>query len=64
MKTNNIVAAPADPVIREVRRAKIALAEKHGFEIAAMVRALQERQQREQREQSAGPNALPRVGQP
>jgi len=50
MKTNNIVAAPADPVIRELRRAKIALAEKHGFEIAAMVRALQERQQREQRE--------------
>lgn len=64
MKTNDITVVPADPVIREVRRAKIAVAERHGFEVGFMIRALQERQQKEQREQSAGPNAPPRVGQP
>ena len=31
---------PADPVISELRRAKTAVAEKYGFDVIAMVRAL------------------------
>ena len=37
----------ADPIMAEVRRAKTALAAKYNFDVAAMVRALQEREQQE-----------------
>ena len=40
MKTLEISTVAADPVISEVRRAKTAVAEKYGFNVIAMVRAL------------------------
>lgn len=40
MKTLDAPIVAADPVISEVRRAKTAVAQKYGFDILAMVRAL------------------------
>lgn len=40
MKTIDIPTVAADPVMTEVRRAKTAVAEKYGFDVIAMVRAL------------------------
>ncbi len=40
MKTLDIPTVVADPVISEVRRAKTAVAQKYGFDVVAMVRAL------------------------
>jgi len=40
MKILEISTVVADPVISEVRRAKTAVAEKYGFNVIAMVRAL------------------------
>lgn len=56
MKTHDISIVPADPVTREVRRAKIAVAEKSGFDVARMIRALQELQEKDQCEQAAAAN--------
>jgi hypothetical protein len=42
MKTIDISVVAADPVISEVRRAKTALAQKYGFDVIAMVRALRQ----------------------
>jgi|688.fasta_scaffold866553_2 hypothetical protein len=42
MKTLDTATVVADPVISEVRRAKTAVAEKYGFDVIAMVRALRE----------------------
>ena len=40
MKRIDIPTVAADPVMTEVRRAKTAVAEKYGFDVIAMVRAL------------------------
>lgn len=42
MKTLDITTIAADPVISEVRRAKTAVAQKYGFDVIAMVRALRQ----------------------
>ena len=42
MKTLDISTVTADPVISEVRRAKTAVAQKYGFDVIAMVRALRQ----------------------
>jgi hypothetical protein len=42
MKTLDISTVVADPVISEVRRAKTAVAQKFGFDVIAMVRALRQ----------------------
>jgi len=42
MKTLDTLTIAADPVISEVRRAKTAVAEKYGFDVMAMVRALRQ----------------------
>ena len=42
MKILDISTVAADPVISEVRRAKTAVAEKYGFNVIAMVRALRQ----------------------
>lgn len=52
MKTIDSPLLQADPVISEVRHAKIALAAKHNFDVKAMVRSLQERQIQQQCGQS------------
>jgi hypothetical protein len=44
MKTTDYPQLQADPVITEVRRAKVALAAKHKFDVLAMVRSLQKRE--------------------
>lgn len=62
MKTIETTSIKADPVIREVRRAKVALAQKYDFDVRAMVRALRERDENEKCEQGTGPNVLPHVG--
>jgi hypothetical protein len=48
MKTIDSTLLQADPVISEVRRAKIAVAAKHHFDVTAMIRSLQERQKLQQ----------------
>jgi hypothetical protein len=40
MKTLDYSTVAADPVISEARRAKTAVAQKYGFDVLAMVRAL------------------------
>jgi hypothetical protein len=40
MKTRDTPTLAADPVISEVRRAKTAVAQRYGFDVIAMVRAL------------------------
>ena len=47
MKTIESDLLRADPIMTEVRHAKTALAAKYNFDVAAMVRALQEREQQE-----------------
>lgn len=42
MKRIDIPTVAADPVMTEVRRAKTAVAEKYGFDVIAMVRALRQ----------------------
>jgi len=42
MKTLDISTVVADPVISEVRRAKTAIAQKYGFDVIAIVRALRQ----------------------
>jgi len=53
MKTTDYPQLQADPVITEVRRAKVALAAKHNFDVMAMVRSLQERERLYKCEQDA-----------
>ena len=62
MKTSDSSLIQADPVIAEVRRVKTALAAKHNFNVAEMVRALQEREKQQKCEQGRGPDAPPRAG--
>jgi hypothetical protein len=47
MKTLDTAIVVADPVISEVRRAKTAVAERYGFDVTAMVRALREMDEEE-----------------
>ena len=61
MKTSDSSLIEADPVIAEVRRVKTALAAKYNFNVAEMVRALQEREKQQKCEQGRGANALPRA---
>jgi len=42
MKTLDASTVAADPVISEVRRAKTAVAQKYGFDVMAIVRALRQ----------------------
>jgi hypothetical protein len=42
MKPLNSSTLPADSIISEVRRAKTAVAQKYGFDVIAMVRALRQ----------------------
>lgn len=56
MKTTDSPLLQADPVISEVRRAKVALAAKHNFDVTAMVRSLQERERLEKCEEDAPSN--------
>lgn len=42
MKTLDNSTVAADPVISEVRRAKTAVAQKYGFDVITMVRALRQ----------------------
>jgi hypothetical protein len=55
MKTLDMATVAADPVISEVRRAKITLARGYGFDVIAMVRALR---QIDDAEKAAGISAL------
>jgi len=54
MKTTDSPLLQADPVISEVRRAKIALAARHNFDVTAMARSLQERDRKQKCEQAGG----------
>lgn len=47
MKTVKENTIKADPVITEVHRAKVALAQKYDFDVLAMVRGLRERDENE-----------------
>lgn len=47
MKTIEQAQIKADPVISELRRAKVALGQKYNFDVIAMVRGLRERDQQE-----------------
>jgi len=44
MKTTETIQPVSDPVIQEVRRNKISIAEEFGFDVVALGRSLQERQ--------------------
>ena len=44
MKTIDTIMPVTDPVIQEVRRYKLAIAEEFGFDVVALGRSLQERQ--------------------
>ena len=57
MKTSNIPTVPADPVISEVRRAKTAVAQKYGFDVIAMVRALRQIDEDEDADKAVDPAA-------
>lgn len=53
MKTLEEHLIKADPVITEVRRAKVALAQKYDFDVLAMVRGLRERDEKDDVDKSA-----------
>jgi len=59
MKTADQPELKADPIIAEVRQIKTALAAKHNFDVAAMVRALQEREDANQCEPAGRANHCP-----
>ena len=54
MKTVEEPSLKADPVIAEVRRAKVALAQNYDFDVIAMVRGLRE----QDRQDDANPTRL------
>jgi hypothetical protein len=73
MKTLDISIVTADPVISEVRRAKTAVAQKYGFDVMAMVRALRQIDEEENANKAVDSTATrvtppaeqePRHGQP
>ncbi len=53
MKTLDIKTVAADPVISEVRRAKTAVAQKYGFDVIAMVRAMRQIDEKENENKAA-----------
>ena len=57
MKTLKDTTVAADPVISEVRRAKTAVAEKYGFDVIAMVRALRQIDEEENGNKAEDPTA-------
>ncbi len=61
MKTVEELFLKADSVIAEVRRAKVALAQKYDFDVLAMVRGLQERDQQDTANKARLDNPLPDV---
>jgi hypothetical protein len=59
MKTFDTPTLAADPVISEVRRAIIAVAEKYGFDVIAMERALRKIDVEENANKAVEPKLLP-----
>jgi hypothetical protein len=73
MKTLDASTVTADPVISEARRAKTAVAQKYGFDVMAMVRALRQIDEEEDANKAVDSTATrvtppaelePRHGQP
>lgn len=58
MKTAEPIPMKADPVISELWRTKAALAEKHGYDVLAMIRALRSRDATEAPHSAIQPAAL------
>ncbi|MBL9114336.1 MAG: hypothetical protein JNJ83_04965 [Verrucomicrobiaceae bacterium] len=59
MKTLDASTVAADPVISEVRRAKTAVAQKYGFDVLAMVRALRQIDEEENAKSGRGGRIAP-----